>query len=275
MSTVVGAFILPHDPLIYAAPDAALVEQKANVMGGYASVRERIGALEATTAIIVGADHYIMFGPHCLPRYLIGVGDLDGPCDPLPGLERGPIAANEPLALHIMEAGFEAGFDWAVAKALSVDHSVMIPYRQCVAPNKGMRATPVYMASGVEPFISKRRAWELGRMMREAVDTFAGDERVVVIGSGGISHWVGTAEMGRVNEDFDRKILDHIAVGDAEALIGLDDDWILEYGGNGAMEIRHFLCAMGAFPEGRGEVLAYEAVPQWITGLGFAELKVA
>jgi protocatechuate 4,5-dioxygenase beta chain len=32
---------------------------------------------------------------------------------------------------------------------------------------------------------------------------------------------------------------------------------------------------MAAVGECRGEVIAYEAVPEWITGLGFAELVPA
>jgi len=46
-------------------------------------------------------------------------------------------------------------------------------------------------------------------------------------------------------------------------------------GGNGGMEIRHFLAVMGALPAGRGEVLAYEAWDGGVTGLGFAEILPA
>jgi len=95
---------------------------------------------------------------------------------------------------------------------------------------------------------------------------------VVVIGSGGISHWVGTAEMGRVNEVFDREILDYAVRGDIAALSALSDEYILANGGNGGMEIRNWACAMGALEGARGEVLAYEAVPEWVTGLGFVQL---
>ena len=56
----------------------------------------------------------------------------------------------------------------------------------------------------------------------------------------------------------------------------MPDAEILKQGGNGALEVRNFLCAMGALGPGvTGEVIAYEAVPAWITGLGFAELKAA
>jgi len=100
-----------------------------------------------------------------------------------------------------------------------------------------------------------------------------------VFGTGGISHWVGEAQMGRVNEEFDRMVLSCVEKGDVESLIKLDTDYILEHGGNGALEIRNFICAMGAMSglkgKIKGRVICYEPMPQWITGLGFAELLAA
>jgi protocatechuate 4,5-dioxygenase beta chain len=55
----------------------------------------------------------------------------------------------------------------------------------------------------------------------------------------------------------------------------LDDAYVLREGGNGAFEIRNWIVAMAAMPRFRGEVICYEPVPEWITGLGLAELKPA
>lgn len=273
MATVVGGFLMPHDPLVFAAPNAAPPEQAARVLAAFDRIRRRIGELGADTAIIVGADHYILFGPGCLPSMLIGIGDVEGPIERLPGIAQGPMPSHPELARHVFESGRDAGFDWAVAKAIGVDHSIGVPARLCVLPNEGMRVIPIYLASGVEPFVRPARAYALGRAIADALASWAGDERVVVIGSGGISHWVGLPQMGRVNEAFDRMVLDCVVRGDAQQLIALRDEDVLAQGGNGALEIRQFLCAMGAVPGCRGEVIAYEAVPQWITGLGFAELR--
>ncbi|WP_372013007.1 protocatechuate 3,4-dioxygenase [Tistrella mobilis] len=275
MSRIVGGFVVPHDPVMYAAPKAASEAEAAAVYGAYAAIARRIGELQATTAIIIGCDHYILFGTDCLPQYVIATGEVDGPIDQLPGLKRGPIENHSDLARHIAEQGFAEGFDWTVGRSMQVDHSIAIPHRLLVAPNEGMKTVPVMLACGVDPYIHKRRAFDLGRQIGRAVASHAGDERVVVIGSGGISHWVGTAEMGRINPDFDRMVLDCVARGDAEALIALDDATILEQGGNGAMEIRTFICAMGAVGGSQARVIDYLPVPGWITGLGFAELAAA
>jgi protocatechuate 4,5-dioxygenase beta chain len=277
MGKIVGGFWMPHDPVMFVAPQAPPLAQRDAVWGAYALCAQRLAQLAPTSVIIVGCDHYILFGTQCLPRYVIGTGDVDGPLDRLPGLERGVVRNQEQLAGHIVSHGEGQGIDWTVARSFTMDHSFAIPHQLTVKPaenilGRALPTIPVYLACGVDPYISLKRAADLGRQIRAAVESFDADERVVIIGSGGISHWVGTAEMGRVAEDFDREILAHGVNGDLEALCGYQDEDILRRAGNGAMEIRNFACAMAAVAQPTGEVIAYEAVPAWVTGLGFLQL---
>lgn len=278
MGKIVGAFLVPHDPVMYVAPEAPPQAQRDTVWGAYKTCAERLKALEPTTVIIVGCDHYLLFGPHCLPSYLIATGDIDGPIDPLPGLKRTVLQNNEALASHIANHGKDNGFDWAVARAFTVDHAISIPQQLIVDPLRAegldVKTIPVYLACGVDPYIKFKRAAELGAQIRKAVEAFPENERVVIIGSGGISHWVGSAQMGRVNEAFDREVIDYALTGNLDGLCSLTDAYILENGGEGGMEIRNYACAMGAVPGARGELLAYEAVPAWVTGLGFVQLHL-
>lgn len=276
MGRVVGGFVLPHEPGVFYMPPEKWTPGQRRVRAAYEHIRDRIGSLQATTVVIVGADHYVLFGPGCLPSYLIGIGDVSGPYERFPGMEQGEIPNNEALATHIAAFGRERGHDWAVAKSLHADHSIGAPARLCALPNPTVRGViPVYLASGVAPLISMRRAYQVGQSLREAVEAWPQDERVVVIGSGGISHWVGLPEMGRVNERFDRQVLDCVVRGDAHSLIGMSDEDVLREGGNGALEIRSFVCMMGALPSCTGEIIAYESGPEWVTGLGFAEVRAA
>jgi protocatechuate 4,5-dioxygenase beta chain len=277
MGKIVGGFWMPHDPVMFVAPQAPEQRQRDAVWGAFDQCAQRLAELAPTSVIIVGCDHYILFGTHCLPRYVIGTGDVDGPIDRLPGLERGTVLNQEKLAGHIVEHGEVMGIDWTVARSFTVDHSFSIPYQLVVKPAQTilgyeLPSIPVYLACGVDPYISLKRAADLGRQIRAAVEAFDADERVVIIGSGGISHWVGTAEMGRVAEDFDREILALGVSGDLQALCAYSDEEILRRAGNGAMEIRNFACAMAAVANPVGEVIAYEAVPAWVTGLGFLQL---
>ena len=273
MARIVGGFVMPHEPGIFYKPKDTWSEPQQRVMHAFDTIRARLQALGATLAVVVGADHYVLFGPSCLPSYLIGVGDVSGPYERFPGIARDQIPSHPAFAAHIAEHGRQHGFDWAVAKSLQVDHSIGVPARLCALPVPTLSTVvPVYLASGVEPLIPKQRAYDVGQAIRHAVQAWPEDERVVVLGSGGISHWVGMAEMGKVNSDFDRHVLDCVVRGDHATLIAMDDDEILRTAGNGALEIRSFICAMGATQSASGQLIAYEAGPDWVSGLGFAEL---
>jgi protocatechuate 4,5-dioxygenase beta chain len=273
MAQLVGGFCVPHDPLILGAKQAAESGQAERVFAAFEHVRQRIAQLGADTVIVIGDDHYAMFGPGCMPSLLIGIGDLEGPIEPWLGLERGPVAHNPALAEHIMRYGFAHGFDWAVSKTLSLDHSTMVPIHLAVPA--GTRVVPIYLSVGMTPLVQGKRCIELGRMIGRAIAEYEGADRVVILGTGGISHWVGMADMGRVNVDFDRRILGLVERRDMQALAGLSDEAIIDEGGNGALEIRNWIVAMAALDPGYdAKVLAYEPVPAWITGLGFTELAV-
>jgi protocatechuate 4,5-dioxygenase beta chain len=276
MGRIAGGFLVPHDPVMFVEPEAPPPDIRERVWGAFRTCADRLAELEATSVIIVGADHYYNFGTGCLPQYLIGTGDVEGPLDVLPGLKRQIIPTNQPLANFIASHGHENGFDWAVARAISVDHAVAIPDRLIVDPvrARGQRIgmVPVYIAAGVDPYLSMRRSIELGGAIRAAVESMPNHERVVVIGSGGLSHWVGMPQIKRVNEVFDREIMDHACTGNLAAMSALSDDYILEHGGNGGMEVRQWSVAMGAMPGARGEIIEYAPVPEWVTGLGFVQL---
>lgn len=275
MSEIVGGFLMPHNPLMFGNPKGAKPEQRDAVMGAFAEIGRRISDLQATSAIIVGTDHYVLFGPKCLPLLLVAVGDLEGPLERIEGMDRSPIPSNQPLAAHIADFGRNAGFDWAIAKSMILDHSTAIPYHMSLRDFGNIPVIPIYQSCGVEPIVSLRRSRQLGEMLANAVSDWGDGERIVVIGSGGISHWVGESEMGRVNEDFDREVLGLVEDGDIEGLCGMSDEYIQENGGNGAMEIRNFVCAMAAVGCERGETIEYQPVRGWITGMGFAQLYPA
>ena len=275
MAEIVGGFLMPHNPMLTSGPDSGAPEKTAKVFRAFDTISSRVKELGADTAIVIGDDHYTNFGPHCIPRCLIATGDVEGPAEPWLGIERGRIENNEALAEHILETGYQQGIDWSFAKSITVDHSIAIPYHLAVRTNPGVRTIPIYLNAAVPPIISSERAHQIGRGIRSAVESWPGEERVVVYGTGGISHWVGSVGMGRVNSEFDQHILALAEQGDVEGLIALSDETILDEGGNGCLEIKNWICAMGALPGSRAETIAYEAIPEWVTGLGFAQLKNA
>jgi protocatechuate 4,5-dioxygenase, beta chain len=276
MAKVVGGFMMPHVPSIPTGGYGEDPAQKAVSDDAFELISRRIKELEADTVIIIGDDHYENFGPHCIPSCLVVTGDIDLSAHAQTlGMQGGAIPNNEPLARHILETGYSDGIDWAFSKSLGVDHSVGVPWHMSVKKHPWMRIIPIYLNCVVQPFIRNRRAYQIGQSMLRAVQSWSGNERVVVFGTGGISHWVGGPGMGHVNVEFDHRVLDMLAQGDVEGLIALPDEMVLAEAGNGAIEIKNWLCALGMLPNAKAETIAYEPIPAWVTGCGFVELRVA
>jgi protocatechuate 4,5-dioxygenase beta chain len=233
----------------------------------------RLRAERVDTIIIIGSDHCSLFGSECLPPCLIGTGDVRGPLEEWLGIAPRDVDNHAALARHIVDVGFASGVDWSVARNLTVDHAIMIPWHYVAAPLGDVRVIPVYLNAGVEPALRFDRAHHIGRAIGEAVRSWPGAERVAILGTGGLSHWVGMAQMGQVNADWDRAMIALMEAGDMPALLALRDEDVLAQAGNGALEIKNHICAMAAMPDARARLIAYEPVPEWVCGCAFLELE--
>jgi 3-O-methylgallate 3,4-dioxygenase len=108
-----------------------------------------------------------------------------------------------------------------------------------------------------------RRCYRLGQAIRAAVESYPGNARVGIIGSGGLSHFV-------VDEALDRSLFDLFRQKDAEALQALPREKL----NSGSSEIRNWICVAGAVEHLSLEWSLYEPgyrTPAGTgTGLGFA-----
>jgi protocatechuate 4,5-dioxygenase beta chain len=116
------------------------------------------------------------------------------------------------------------------------------------------------------------RAAAVGAAIGDAIRSWPGSERVAILGTGGISHWVGMAQMGQINESWDRQIIAWLQQGDLAPLLALSDAVIVANSGNGGLEVKNFVCAMNAMPNSGARLIAYEPVKEWIAGCGFLEI---
>jgi hypothetical protein len=100
------------------------------------------------------------------------------------------------------------------------------------------------------------RCYDFGRMVGEAIRKWDGSHRVAVLGTGGLSHAVGTPDMGRVDREFDKKFLD-LLCANSPALRDITDAE-MDAIGNGTHEIRNWVTVAGAVAGAKGEVVMYE-----------------
>jgi len=171
------------------------------------------------------------------------------------------------LALHLTTSLVDREFDPVSSDALpdgkGEGHAFAF-VRKRLMDDPTLPVVPVFINTYFPPNQpTPRRCYKLGQALREAVESYPGDARVGIVGSGGLSHFV-------VDEDLDRGVLDACARKDAETLQSLPRHKL----NSGSSEIRMWICVAGAaehldFVWSR-YVPGYRTPAGSGTGLGFA-----
>lgn len=277
MGQVVGAFTASHSPGITGWPERADQAQRAAVEGGYAVARDRIAALRPDAVIAVSVEHFTNFHLGNLPAFAMATGDSYlGPVTKemgaFVGVEQHQYPGHADLGRHLYEFALDSEFDPALVEGgLDFDENFCVPFKH-LDPESRLPLVPIIVNGVNPPWPTPKRCYDFGRMLRRAVEAQSVAKRVVVVGTGGLSHWVGLPESGNINEEFDRDFLARLESGDPERLTDYTCEEI-DAAGNGAHEIRTWLVAAGAAGTGF-EVLTYEPVPVWLTGTSVAAARL-
>lgn len=163
------------------------------------------------------------------------------------------------LALDVIRSLVAAEFDVASVAATPPGHGFGHAYGFIIRRLLGERSIPVVpvMINTYYPpnQPSARRCYDFGRALRAGIEASASDARVVLVASGGLSHFV-------VDEELDRRVLDGIRGRDAESLRGIPDHLL----NSGSSEIRNWVAVAGAMHD--REVLWSEYAPCYRTAAG-------
>src|SRR5262249_18532296 len=134
------------------------------------------------------------------------------------GLPRMRLAGDEELAAYLLREGLDAGFDLAFSNELRIDHSVTCPIIT-LRPQADLPVVPVYTNIFAPPLPPPSRFVQLGRTIRELIESWPSDLRVAVIGTGHLSLELGgPRQFGPHGPDpeFDHRAVQWIADGDLE-----------------------------------------------------------
>ena len=266
MAQIVGGFCASHAPgQTMRRPAGA--EAGARFLSALASVVGELKSAAPDVLVVCSGEHFTNFAPNVTPQLAVGVGQQHtGPSEPWMGIPRNAIPGEPDLAMHLARQLLTSGFDPTTCHSLSLDHGIMTAYL-AFDPTMKIPLIPLLQNTLVEPMMPLARCHQMGVAFRRAVESFPGSGRVGVIGTGGLSHWIGTRRDGDIDEDFDNWFLDRLASGDLSEIIALSDSEI-DHAGTGAHEIRSWLFAAGALEAFTGRKAYYEAIPAWITGMG-------
>lgn len=271
MAELSGVFATAHSPGLTGFPERADPGRKDAVMAAFAEVADRIAGIGPDAIVAVSVEHFTNFFLANLPAFAVVTSDRHvGPVTAEMGeflrIPQRTYPGAPELAAHIYRYALAHEFDPALADGgFAFDENFCVPLRllRTEAP-----VVPIVVNGVNPPYPTAKRCYDFGRMLHAAVGAATAARRVIVLATGGLSHWVGMPQAGTINEDFDRNFLTRLESGDGDWLTDYDDAQ-LDAAGNGAHEIRTWLVAAGAAGV-PFETLAYEPVPEWLTGTAVA-----
>ena len=226
--------------------------------------------------ILHSNDHWINFFLDNIPAFLIGIGELhDPPPEPfMKGLfPQENLAGHAGLGRHLLEYAMNADFDPSYSHKVKIDHGIGIPIWRMgfdIVPP----VVPVFINLVEKPFPTPKRCLAWGHMIRKAIEAYPEDLRVVVFGTGGLSHSIGETTMGWIDEKFDHACIELFKSASDEHLATELDRMLVETG-NGGAELRSWSIAH-AVAGGKGfDLIDYIPQPETLIGCGLAEWKIA
>ena len=116
------------------------------------------------------------------------------------------------------------------------------------------------------PIPTSQRLHNFGKSIRAAIESFPGDDRILVVATGGMSHQISGARFGIANEELDRTFLD-LLPDHLDRLAAIPTDELMALGGTEAAELTLWYAMRAALSEAASSVYAFQTFPA-ITGCG-------
>ncbi|MGE3923116.1 MAG: gallate dioxygenase [Lautropia sp.] len=250
MARIIGGIGTSHVPTIGVAYDKGKQQDPAwkPLFDGYRPVARWLAEQRADVLVVFYNDHCSSLFFDLYPTFAIGVGREFPIADEGAGVrDLPPIKGDLDLQIHIAEALVNDEFDMTVFQDRPIDHGCASPLPLLWPHRPDWPGTLVPIAINVLqfPLPTARRCWRLGQAVRRAVESYPEDLRVVVVGTGGLSHQVHGERTGFNNEAWDQEFLE-LLQHDPEQLTRLRHADFMERGGAESVEQIMWLAMRGA-----------------------------
>jgi protocatechuate 4,5-dioxygenase beta chain len=272
MAKIIAGVGTSHTPAIGAAVDNGKTGEPywAPLFKGYEPARKWMAETRPDVVIMVYNDHVNAFDFKIIPTFGLGCADEFKIADegwgarPVP-----PIKGYPELASHMIQSLVLDEFDMTIVNEMQVDHGLTTPMSIMFGQVKEWPCRVIPLAVNViqYPAPTGHRCFMLGKAIRKAVESWNEDLKVVIFGTGGMSHQIQGPRAGLVNPEFDKEFLDGLS-RDPDRLAQIPPLDYLRHAGAEAIELVMWLIMRGALGDKVKEVYRFYHVPASSTAVG-------
>lgn len=279
MAKIIGGLSTSHVPAIGAAIDLAktLEPYWQPVFAGYEFAKHYIQQVKPDVLILVYNDHASAFSLELIPTFALGCAAEFKPADEGWGPRPVPTVIGEPeLAAHLAQALILDEFDLTIVNQMDVDHGLTVPLSLVYGQPAAWPVKVIPLAVNVVQYPPPlgRRCLNLGRAIARAVASYPQDLKVMIWGTGGMSHQLQGPRAGLINKEFDLRFMD-LLERDPEAAAAISHVEYLREAGSEGIELVMWLIMRGALDPKVREVRRFYHVPASNTAVGHLILENA
>ena len=264
----------PEHPRVAQETEADVESRYANITGALTKIRERVMAIGPDAIVIVADDQDEIFTEDTYPQIAVYTGK-DFICRGRHQHHEVQGTGHPELAHEILRECVENDIDMSVVGTLRdnvLGAHAFGPVLYQLDPEGHIPVVAVFVNAVHIPAPGPRRCYELGRVIGQAVERSSVAQKVLIVGSGGLSHYPGSYPgypkgdfpFGSVDEDFDRKALEKMRAGRGSELADLSSADLLR---SGDIEMRAWISVLGAVGARKPELLVYEPLYRGLMGM--------
>jgi protocatechuate 4,5-dioxygenase beta chain len=277
VAKIIAGLGASHVPAIGAAIDNGQTQEPywQRVFSGFEKTKEWIARQKPDVVIAVYNDHASAFSVELIPTFALGTAAEFPPADEGWGPRPVPVVKGHPeLASHIATSCILDGFDLTLVNKMEVDHGLTVPLNLAFGSPQEWPCPVIPLAVNVVQFPppTGKRCFDLGRAIRKAVASYPEDLRVIVFGTGGMSHQISGPRAGLINSKFDKAFLDGLTKNPKGLAAMPHIEYMREAGAEG-IELVMWHVMRGALDDKVKEVYRFYTVPASNTAVGHIILE--
>ena len=192
MARIVGAITTSHVPAIGRAIAKKLQHEPywKPFFDGFTPVRQWLAEVKPDVVVLLYNDHGLNFFLDKMPTFAVGAAPEYRNADEGWGIPQvAPFKGDLDLSWHLIESLVQQDFDLTTCQEMLVDHAFTLPMALLWPDQQWpVRTVPVCINTVQFPLPSAARCYRLGEAIGRAIEAWPSDAKVLVLGTGGLSH---------------------------------------------------------------------------------------